>query len=224
MEVKSKCNGSLSCNTKMSLSDGDNNVTETTQIDDLYIANEKLCHDKNKNKLKPIQIDRSICSIIDTPDSKLDIRRILQLGCVMYAMVLNGMIYGYTSPAFPSLISKQKESLPNEKLSGANEDYVTMVQLQNGMDLTIDQLEASWVCSLSSLGFPVGAFLSSSFIYIMGKKLAAIIGQAGSYCIGYSLIAFAVNVECIYVGRFMCGICQVINSCCIIYKLISQIL
>ena len=108
MEVKSKCNGSLSCNTKMSLSDGENNVTETTQIDDLYIANEKLCHDKNKNKLKPIQIDRSICSIIDTPDSKLDIRRILQLGCVMYAMVLNGMIYGYTSPAFPSLISKQK--------------------------------------------------------------------------------------------------------------------
>ena len=46
-------------------------------------------------------------------------------------------------------------------------------------------------------------------IPINGKKWSAIFGQAASYCIGYSLITFAVNVECIYAGRFFCGICQV---------------
>ena len=94
-----------------------------------------------------------------------------------------------------------------------------MVWLENGKDLTINQLEASWVSSLSSLGFPVGALLSSLFIDVMGKKWAAIFGQAGSYCIGYSLIAFAVNVECIYAGRFMCGICQVNYWPLVIYVL-----
>ena len=77
-------------------------------------------------------------------------------------------------------------------------------------DLKISELEASWVSSISSLGFPVGALLSSLFIDMMGKKWAAIFGQATSYCIGYSLITFAINVECIYAGRFFCGICQVI--------------
>lgn len=76
-------------------------------------------------------------------------------------------------------------------------------------NLKITEAEASWVTSLSSLGFPIGALLSSLFIDVMGKKWAAIFGQAASYCIGYLLIAFAVNVEMLYAGRFMCGICQV---------------
>ena len=82
--------------------------------------------------------------------------------------------------------------------------------MEEGEDLTITELEASWVSSISSLGFPVGALLSSFFIDIMGKKWSTIFGQAASYCIGYSLITFAVNVECMYAGRFFCGICQVI--------------
>ena len=110
------------------------------------------------------------------------------------------------------------ESPLNKSISGANEESLTMVWLENGKDLTINQLEASWVSSLSSLGFPVGALLSSLFIDVMGKKWAAIFGQAGSYCIGYSLIAFAVNVECIYAGRFMCGICQVIDWKLAVYE------
>ena len=85
-----------------------------------------------------------------------------------------------------------------------------MLWVEDGEDLKITELEASWVSSISSLGFPVGALLSSLFIDMMGKKWTAIFGQAASYCIGYSLITFAVNVECIYAGRFFCGICQVI--------------
>ena len=109
MDMSLKCDRSLNCNTKMSLLDSENNnVSEIKQTDDLYIANEKLGHDDRK-KLKVIQVDtKNTCVIIDTPETKLDLRRILQLGCVMYAMVFCGMVYGYTSPAFPSLISKQK--------------------------------------------------------------------------------------------------------------------
>ena len=34
-----------------------------------------------------------------------EIKWILQLAIVMYGMAFNGTIYGYTSPAFPSLVS-----------------------------------------------------------------------------------------------------------------------
>ena len=87
---------------------------------------------------------------------------------------------------------------------------MNILWMEEGKDLKITELEASWVSSISSLGFPVGALLSSFFIDIMGKKWSTIFGQAASYCIGYSLISFAVNVECMYAGRFFCGICQVI--------------
>lgn len=79
-------------------------------------------------------------------------------------------------------------------------------------DLKITEFEASWVSSLSNLGFPLGALLSSLFIDLLGKKWAAVFGQATTYCLGYSFITFAVNVQCIYVGRFLCGICQVMKD------------
>ena len=90
------------------------------------------------------------------------------------------------------------------------DDILSLLWPKNEEEFKITQLEASWVSSISSLGFPIGALLSSLFIDLMGKKWAAIFGQATSYCIGYSLITFAINVECIYAGRFMCGVCQVI--------------
>ena len=93
----------------MSLLDSENNnVSEIKQMGDLYIASDKPCHDNNRKRMKVIQVDKNTCAILDTPEANLDIRRILQLGCVMYGMVFCGMVYGYTSPAFPSLISKQK--------------------------------------------------------------------------------------------------------------------
>ena len=109
MEVSLKCERGLNCKTKMSLLDSENNnVSEIKQTEDFYSENAKPCHDGNRKQLKVIQVDKDTCAMIDTPETRLDIRRILQLGCVMYGMVFCGMVYGYTSPAFPSLISKQK--------------------------------------------------------------------------------------------------------------------
>ena len=109
MEVSLKCERGLNCKTKMSLLDSENNnVSEIKQTEDFYSENAKPCHDGNRKQLKVIQVDKDTCAMIDTPETRLDIRRILQLGCVMYGMVFCGMVYGYTSPAFPTLISKQK--------------------------------------------------------------------------------------------------------------------
>ena len=108
-----------------------------------------------------------------------------------------------------SVISNRSTNKENIEHSNHNVTLMNILWMDDGDDLKITELEASWVSSISSLGFPVGALLSSLFIDIMGKKWTAIFGQAGSYCIGYSLITFAVNVECIYAGRFFCGICQV---------------
>ena len=91
----------------------------------------------------------------------------------------------------------------------SDEGKMNIILHDNEEDLKITQVEATWVTSLSSLGFPIGAVLSSLFIDMMGKKWTAVFGQAASYCIGYLLITFSVNVECLYAGRFMCGICQV---------------
>ena len=108
-----------------------------------------------------------------------------------------------------SATSNRSNDEENIDHSNHNVTLMNILWMDDGDDLKVTELEASWVSSISSLGFPVGALLSSLFIDIMGKKWSAIFGQAASYCIGYSLITFAVNVECIYAGRFFCGICQV---------------
>ena len=108
-----------------------------------------------------------------------------------------------------SATSNRTTDQENVDHSNRNVTIMNILWMDDGDDLKITELEASWVSSISSLGFPIGALLSSLFIDMMGKKMTAIFGQAASYCIGYSLITFAVNVECIYAGRFFCGICQV---------------
>ena len=50
-------------------------------------------------------------SMDDSQSTKIRIKWILQLMIVMYAMVFNGMVYGYTSPAFPSLVEQNTGNL-----------------------------------------------------------------------------------------------------------------
>ena len=69
--------------------------------------------------------------------------------------------------------------------------------------------EASWVSSLSSIGFLVGGLVSGVFIRILGRKGSSVVGLGGSYIVGYALIGFAPTKEYIYAGRFFGGICQV---------------
>ena len=56
-------------------------------------------------------IDDENASAADfSTSSKNGMKRIFQLAVAMYGMVFCGMVYGYTSPAFPSLIEKSKGS------------------------------------------------------------------------------------------------------------------
>ena len=115
---------------------------------------------------------------------KLELRWLFSLAIVMYGMIFNGIVYGYTSPALP-------------KLQHVNSTLV------------ISDDEASWMSSLTSLGAPIGAILCGFLIEAIGKKWSAVFGQSLTFCVGHLLITFAQSVEYLYVGRFICGICQV---------------
>ena len=43
----------------------------------------------------------------------------------------------------------------------------------------------------------------------LGKKRTALLGQTLTFVVGHVLIMTAPSVEYLYVGRFICGICQV---------------
>ena len=68
---------------------------------DKQLTNNNLCSMRN--------IDEENASAVTFPESRTTgIKRLFQLAVVMYGMVFCGMVYGYTSPAFPSLIEESK--------------------------------------------------------------------------------------------------------------------
>ena len=77
----------------------------------------KLHRDKKLPDKNDIYFDINVSddnvqsSIADSPSTKIRYKWILQLMVVMYAMVFNGMVYGYTSPAFPSLVEQNPGNL-----------------------------------------------------------------------------------------------------------------
>ena len=73
----------------------------------------------------------------------------------------------------------------------------------------ITEVEASWVSSLTSLGAPFGGLLCGLMTEGLGKKRTALLGQTLTFVVGHVLIMTAPSVEYLYVGRFICGICQV---------------
>ena len=79
----------------------------------------------------------------------------------------------------------------------------------------ITEVEASWVSSLTSLGAPFGGLLCGLMTEGLGKKRTALLGQTLTFVVGHVLIMAAPSVEYLYVGRFICGICQVF---CLIYE------
>lgn len=128
---------------------------------------------------------------------------------VISGMTFNGTVFGYSSPAIPSLMKNH-----SKQEGGTHFDRL----FPN--DLALTDSEASWMSSISQLGFPVGGLLSGLLMGFMGKRLTGLFGHALSYILGYSLIAFASSVECLYAGRFFCGICQGFCNCLtIVYTL-----
>ena len=84
-----------------------------------------------------------------------------------------------------------------------------MPQNETEADLFITEVEASWVSSLTSLGAPFGGLLCGLMTEGLGKKRTALLGQTLTFVVGHVLIMTAPSVEYLYVGRFICGICQV---------------
>jgi len=114
---------------------------------------------------------------------------------VAYGMAFNGFIYGYTSPALPGLLR------------------TNLTSHHDTNELTLTEVEASWVSSLTSLGAPVGGLLCGLLTEVMGKKKTALLGQTLSYVTGHLLLMVAPSVGYLYAGRFICGICQGFCNC-----------
>lgn len=135
--------------------------------------------------------DKVSFSSTDTDSPKRQSSRwYLCLFIVIYGMIFNGTIFGYTSPALPSM--------PRCNATDCDNFFF------------IDDDRKSWVSSLASLGMPIGSLASGILMDIIGRKWTALVFHAGSYVTGYALIASTANsVWPLYIGRFVCGICQV---------------
>ena len=83
----------------------------------------------------------------------------------------------------------------------------------NFSDITMTTDEACIFTSLPQLGFPIGALLSGILISYFGKRFTSIFGQAFSFTLGHYLIFSAQNVQMLFLGRFICGICQGFCNC-----------
>ena len=102
------CNAHHLCKKDL-ISLDNNNRKGNFLLEDKYFEKDKQLPIDNLCDMK--NIDDENASAADFPtSSNHGMKRIFQLAVVMYGMVFCGMVYGYTSPAFPSLIEKSKGS------------------------------------------------------------------------------------------------------------------
>jgi len=140
---------------------------------------------------------------------------------VMYGMAFNGFVYGFSSPALPGLLEPAAGGTATPGGGGDNSSSVSSSSAPSPPRLTITDMEASWVSSLTSLGIPIGGLLCGLLTESIGKKWTALVGQTTTFCVGHILIMCAPSVHFIYAGRFICGICQGFCNCLtILYTLV----
>ena len=102
------CNAHHLCKKDL-ISLDNNNRKGNFLLEDKYFEKDKQLPIDNLCDMK--NIDDENASAADFPtSSNHGMKRIFQLAVVMYGMVFCGMVYGYTSPAFPSLIEESKGS------------------------------------------------------------------------------------------------------------------
>jgi len=83
---------------------------------------------------------------------------------------------------------------------------VTIPQLQEADSfIKIDEEQASWIASLSSIATPFGCILSGYLMDLIGRKRTLIITEI-PLILGWILISTSTNVETIYVGRLLVGL------------------
>ena len=83
---------------KALLNNENNNTCKYSHFPNCDAAREKQLQNNDKKVHEMVMINEK------TSETKPGVKWILQLSCVMYAMAFCGMVYGYTSPAFPSLV------------------------------------------------------------------------------------------------------------------------
>ena len=84
-----------------------NNSPRKFLFEDSYFKKDKQLQNKNLCDMKNID-DENASAIVFPKSRKSGMKRLFQLAVVMYGMVFCGMVYGYTSPAFPSLIEESR--------------------------------------------------------------------------------------------------------------------
>ena len=101
-------------NKKDLISIDNNNGPRNFLFEDNYFENDKQLPDDVLCDMKNIN-DENASAADFQKSTKSGIKRIFQLAVVMYGMVFCGMVYGFTSPAFPSLIEEAKCKISNER-------------------------------------------------------------------------------------------------------------
>lgn len=107
------------------------------------------------------------------------LRQVLAAFIVNIGTINTGLVFGFSAVAIP-------------QLQDANST------------LTIDESQASWIASLSSVSTPIGCILSGYLMDLIGRKPTLIMTEI-PLVLGWLLIAFASNVEMIYGGRLLVG-------------------
>ncbi|KAK0166526.1 hypothetical protein PV328_004938 [Microctonus aethiopoides] len=83
---------------------------------------------------------------------------------------------------------------------------IAIPQLRDANSLIIiDDIQESWIASMSSIGTPIGCLLSGYLMDQLGRKRCLIITEVPAM-LGWLLITFATNIEMIYAGRFFVGL------------------
>ncbi|XP_034938064.1 facilitated trehalose transporter Tret1-like isoform X2 [Chelonus insularis] len=108
------------------------------------------------------------------------VRQVLAAFVAQLGTINTGMTFGFSAIAIP-------------QLRDANST------------ISIDEVQESWIASMSSIGTPIGCLLSGYMMDQLGRKRSLIITEIPGL-LGWLLITFALNVDMLYAGRFFVGL------------------
>ncbi|XP_046388737.1 facilitated trehalose transporter Tret1-2 homolog isoform X2 [Ischnura elegans] len=107
------------------------------------------------------------------------LRQILVAFVANIGTINTGMVFGFSAVAIPQM------EMPNSTLP-------------------INEEQASWVASLSSISTPIGCLLSGWLMDALGRRAALIMVEV-PLLVGWILIAMANNLPLLYAGRLVVG-------------------
>ncbi|KAG8222807.1 hypothetical protein J437_LFUL005013 [Ladona fulva] len=107
------------------------------------------------------------------------LRQVLVAFVANIGTINTGMVFGFSAVAIPQM------QMPNSTLP-------------------IDEDQASWIASLSSISTPIGCLLSGWMMDALGRRVALLLVEV-PLLVGWLLIATAHNLPLLYAGRLFVG-------------------